>query len=160
MRSALFGLGLASGLLLAGLTARPAFSSEDGPIDMAKVPAAVKKAAEKAVPGGKLTKAATETEDGKTIYELSGTDAKGHEVDVSLTAEAVVIEVETVIPMSEVPKVVSDALKAKAKEITISKAETVTKEGKITAYEFAGKNAAGKSVEVSVTPDGKTVKVE
>jgi uncharacterized membrane protein YkoI len=157
VRSILLSLGVAVGLTCL-LSATVSIADEES-VDLAKVPPAVLKAAEKAVPGGKLTKAAKETENGKTIYEIAGKDAKGRDVDVSVTAEAVVLEVETVIPMSEVPQVVTAALATQAKEIKVSKAETVMKEGKLTAYEFAGKNAKGENVEVEVSPDGKTVKV-
>ena len=60
--------GFAAVLGVAGLLAAPALGHEEK-IDLAKVPAGVKQAAAKAVPGAKWESATKETEKGKTTYE-------------------------------------------------------------------------------------------
>ena len=131
----------------------------DEKIDLAKVPAVVKQAADHAAPGVTWTKATKEVEDGKTIYELVGKDAKGREVEVEVTPQGKVIEVETHIPMSEVPATVTDAFKAKYPGQKVTDTEAVSKDGKVVAYDFATK-LKGKDVEVRVSADGKTFEVE
>ncbi len=69
---------------------------EDGneqPIALDEVPAAIKKAAEAAVPGLVLVRAETETEEGALHYCLEGT-AGGEAVEVELSTDAKVLEVE------------------------------------------------------------------
>ncbi len=129
-------------------------------VDLAKVPAPAVAAAKKAAPEVKWSGATKETKDGKTTYELSGKDAAGAGIEVEVTADGKVEAVETEIPMSKVPKVVLDALKAKGKGFKANMAEEVRKGGKLTAYEFDGKDKDGKDAEVTVSADGKTVEFE
>ena len=76
-----------------------AMDDEDGedddeqPIALDQVPAAVKKAAEAAVPGLVLKKAETETEEGALHYCLEGT-ADGEAVEVEVSTDGKVLEVE------------------------------------------------------------------
>ena len=69
-------------------------SGGDTAVALADVPAHVKEAALKAVPGLVLTKAETEVENGVTIYDLTGT-AGGKEHEVEVTANGTVQEIES-----------------------------------------------------------------
>jgi uncharacterized protein YpmB len=133
-------------------------AADEKKIDLAKVPAVVRQAAEKAAPGVKFTAASKETEKGKTTYELEGRNAQDREVTVEVTAAGKVLEVETEIELNEVPKVVSNALKAKMPGFQAIEASTIHKDGKLVWYGFEGKNAKGEELDVLVSPDGKTVK--
>ncbi len=62
-------------------------------IALDQVPAAIKKAAEAAVPGFVLVSAETETEEGALHYCLEGT-AGGESVEVELGTDAKVLEIE------------------------------------------------------------------
>ena len=141
--------------ILAGSTARG-----DGDLRIGQVPVEVRQAALKAVPGASLTSAFKETDEGKTTYELSGKDARGREIDVEVTARGVVLAVETEVPISQVPRAVIDALRAKAKGLKFDSVEVVTRNGRIISYEFEGENAEGDEVEANVSPDGRTVDIE
>lgn len=159
MRKVIGSLWLACGLFV--LVSVWALASDDEQaIELAQVPAVVRQAAAKAVPGGTFTKASKETEEGKTLYELEGKNAQGREVSVGISADAVLLEVETVIPAAEVPKVVTDALNAKLKGFKASTIERIEKPGKPASYEFHGKRADGKKAEVVISADGRTVDVE
>jgi hypothetical protein len=114
----------------------------------------------KAAPGARLTSAFKENDEGQTTYELSGQDAQGRKVDIEVTARGVVLGVETEIPVSQVPRVVIDALRAKARGMKFTSAEVVTRGGRIISYEFEGENAKGDEVEANVSPDGRTVDIE
>lgn len=142
------------------LAAVPASAQEEKEIDMARVPAPVRQAAMKAAPGARLTSAFKETDEGRTTYELSGRDAQGRGVEIEVTGRGVVLGVETEIPVSQVPRVVIDALRAKARGMKFTSAEVVTRNGRIISYEFEGEDAAGDEVEANVSPDGRTVDLE
>lgn len=154
MRRERCGVVLAVGL--AGLITSAALGQQEKEqrIDLAKVPAAVKKAADMAAPGVTWHHASKET---KTIYELTGKNAHGREVEVEVTPEGEVIEIETAIPLSEVPKVALDAFKAKYPHFKATGAESVEEGGKVVAYDILTRKGH-KSVEYRVSPDGKTVK--
>ena len=62
-------------------------------IALDQVPAAVRKAAEAAVPGFVLASAETETEEGALHYCLEGT-AGGEAVEIEVTTDARVLEIE------------------------------------------------------------------
>ncbi|HMB07643.1 MAG TPA: hypothetical protein VKP69_28415 [Isosphaeraceae bacterium] len=154
MRRERCGFVLAVGL--AGLITSAALGQQEKEqrIDLAKVPATVKKAADMAAPGVTWHHASKEA---KTIYELTGKNAHGREVEVEVTPEGEVIEIETAIPLSEVPKVALDAFKAKHPHLKATGAESVWEGGKIVAYDILTRKDH-KSVEYRVSPDGKTVK--
>lgn len=132
---------------------------EDVPLD--KVPAAVRKAADKAVPKAKWIGATKVTSDGEVAFELDGMDSKGKEVTVSLAEDGTLNEIEREISMKDVPKVVSEALKQKVAGFKVSVAHSTTIDGKIVAYSFEGKRPKDKEeVDVTVSADGSSVDVD
>ena len=150
-----------AGLAFLGFLIVPARSDEEHQkVDLGSLPAAAKEAADTAVPGAKWEKASKETEKGETVYEIEGDDAQGRDVAVEVTADGKVLQVETEIAMSEVPGVVTDALKAKLPKFKPEEVKSIAKEGKVVSYEFEGDDEKGKEIEVDVDADGQTVKVE
>jgi hypothetical protein len=79
---------------------------------------------------------------------------KGHSKDVLMDADGAVVEVEEQIPTESLPLAVRDGLKAKAGNGKLVKVETLTKKGKLVAYE-AQVLTNGKKSEVQVGPEGK-----
>ena len=125
-------------------------------IAMSKVPAEVKKAADKAVPGGKWESASSET-----IYELEGKDAKGRAVVVEVTDEGEVEDVSTELAIKDVPEVVVSALKAKMPRFKIETVYESKQDGKVSGYSFEGKRPKDKEeIGVFVSPDGKTIEID
>jgi hypothetical protein len=123
---------------------------------MSKVPPTVKKAAEKAVPGGKWESASSET-----IYELEGKDAKGRAVVVEVSDDGEVNEVSTELPVKEVPDAVLSALKAKMPRFKIETVFESKQEGQVAGYSFEGKRPKDKEeIGVFVSPDGKTIEID
>jgi hypothetical protein len=148
---------------LAGMLAQNAQASRgDTPVRLDELPKAVRQAAAAAVPGAKLTEAYRYIENGKTYYELSGFDAQHRAVDVDLTPQGGVVEVQTEIPIREVPKVVVDAVKVKTRgqRMTFGVVQVVTSQGQVVAYQFEGVTSDDDDVEVTVSPDGRDVEVE
>src|SRR5437879_2104073 len=83
---------------------------EKVPLD--KLPQAVVDAVKAKFPKAKLVSAEKETDDGKTVYEVAIKNDK-QSIEVTLTPEGKIIEIEKQIAAKDLPKAVADALKAK-----------------------------------------------
>lgn len=154
---------LAIGTLVVG-TALPGSVAAEGPDDeipLAKVPANVKEAASKALPGAKWTGATKWDEGGKTIYELEGEDATKTYVWVDVTSDAKINEVGSQVGFAKVPSVATAALKAKMRRFKATAVYEARLDGKVIRYDFEGKRPRDKEdITVSVSPDGKTVEID
>jgi hypothetical protein len=142
------------------LVGLPASALDDNSVPLSKVPPAARKAAEKAVPGIKITEAFLDEEEGEKFYELDGTDPQGRDVEVDVTPQGKVLSIAVEIPIRDVPKVVVNALHAKLKGFMITSVMEVKEEGKVVEYAFEGKGAKGKDLSVSVTADGSEVSID
>jgi hypothetical protein len=150
--------GLLAGVVLLALTAVCARADEEKvPLD--KVPKAVLDAVKAKFPKAKLVGASTEKEDGKTVYEVAIKDGDTN-IDVTVTPEGKITTVEKEITLKDVPKAVADALEAKYPKATVSKVEEISKDDKITEYEFLITTADKKKLEVSFDPKGKFLEEE
>ena len=130
-------------------------SAQEKKIKKSDMPAAVQKTADEQSKGATVKGYSTEVEDGKTIYEVELT-VNGHSKDVSMSPEGAVVEVEEEVALDSLPAEVRDGLKKKAGAGKIAKVESLTKQGKLVAYE-AHVNTNGKKSEVQVGPDGKAL---
>ena len=117
------------------------------------LPPAVEKTVAEQSKGAAIKGFATEVEDGKTLYEVE-LSVNGHGKDISMDQHGNVVEVEEEVAMTALPPTVKDGLTKAAGKGTISKVETVTKKGKLVAYEAVVKTGS-KSSEIQVGPDGK-----
>lgn len=144
--------------LTLGLALPPAALAADGDeVDVSDLPAAVRKAADKALPKAEWSRAFKLAKSKHPIYQLQGKDARGRRVELESTADGRVIEYETRIAMDDVPPVVASALKARMPRFKPDVIEEITKNGKVVSYGFEGEDAEGKEVEVYLSADGKTV---
>jgi hypothetical protein len=146
------------GLLMAGL---PALADEQK-VPLADVPKAVLDAVKARFPSAELKEAAKETEDGKTTYEVSLKD-KGTAVDVTATGEGKIVEIERAIDARSLPVAVSAAVEARYPKASVEKAESIARfEGgkESRSFEVVLKTAAGKKVEVKLSPEGKVLEEE
>ena len=78
----------------------------------------------------------------------------GHAKDVEIDPNGTVVEIEEEVAMSALSAEVKDGLTAKAAGAKIRKVESITKQGKIVAYE-AKVEKDGKKSEIQVGPNGK-----
>ena len=78
----------------------------------------------------------------------------GHSKDVLVAADGTVVEVEEQVVLDSLSADVKAGLQAKAGKGKILKVESLTKKGKLVAYE-AKVDTGGKKSEVQVGPDGK-----
>jgi hypothetical protein len=128
-------------------------SSQEKKIQRSELPAAVEKTVAAQTQGATIRGFSMEQEKGKTYYEVEMT-VNGHSKDVSMDADGVVTEMEEEMVLDALPPAVKAGLTAKAGKGTIGKIESLTKGGKVVAYE-AHVTTDGKKSEIQVGPDGK-----
>jgi Putative beta-lactamase-inhibitor-like, PepSY-like len=140
--------------LLASLAMAGAATAGEEKIPVKELPRAVLRAVEAKFPKAEIEGAAKEEEDGKTVYEVS-LEVADRGVDVALTPDGTILEVEKEIPVDELPAAVKKALAKKYPKAKVAKAEAITKgEGGATEYEVV------LASEVVVTAKGKFVESE
>jgi len=143
----LFAL-VAAGLLLAGTA-----SAQEKKIKRSDLPPAVEKTVAAESAGATIRGFSTEKENGQTFYEAEMM-VNGHSKDVLIAADGTVVEVEEQVTLDSLSPEVKAGLQAKAGKGRILKVESLTKKGKLAAYE-AHVETNGKKSEVQVGPDGK-----
>ena len=139
-------------LLFLVATSLPA---KEKPVKRSELPPAAQKTADEQSIGATVRGYASETENGKLEYEVETTVA-GHTRDVSIAPDGTVLEIEEEVAISSLPSGVRSALEAKAGHGTITKVESLTKGGKLVAYE-AHVRSGKKHLEIQVGPDGKSL---
>jgi uncharacterized membrane protein YkoI len=132
--------------------------ADEEKIPLDKVPAKVLKAVQDKFPKAKLTGAVKEVENGKTTYEVSLKDGE-NAIDVSLKDDGTILVIEKAIAVKDLPKVVSEAVKAKYPKGTIKTAEELTS-GVTVTYEVLVELDGKKPFEVVLDPKGKILEDE
>jgi uncharacterized membrane protein YkoI len=135
------------------LGAVSAVHAQEKKIKMEELPPAVQQTVATQTKVATIRGFSTETVSGKQTYEVELT-ASGHEKNISMDSDGNIVEVEEEVSMDSLPAAVKDGLKKAAAPGTIAKVESLTKKGKLVAYEATVKNGAKRS-EVQVGPDGK-----
>jgi uncharacterized membrane protein YkoI len=96
---------------------------------------------------------ATEKDEGQTVYEVEMT-RHGRSRDVTIDSAGTVLEIEEQVPFDSLPEAVRAGLKQAAGSGQITNVESLTKHGRLVAYE-AHLRTGQKRSEVQVGPDGK-----
>lgn len=122
-------------------------------ITRAELPPAVEKTVVEQSKGATIKGFATEIEDGKKIYEVE-LAIVGHGRDISMDAQGNILEVEEEVSLASLSPAVKEGLGKAAGRGTIGKVESLTKKGKLVAYEAVVQKGK-KHTEVQVGPDGK-----
>jgi len=137
----------------------PAADAKEARVTMESLPAVVRKTAAEQSRGATVRGISTESEHGKTLYEVELT-VDGHKRDVLIAADGTVAEVEEEIDFASVPKPVQATFERAADDAgKVHGVEAVSKGGKLAYYEGrVQKN--GKKSEVMVRPDGTLVPKE
>jgi hypothetical protein len=143
-----FALIIAQLFFLAGTIA-----AQEKQLKRSDLPAPVQKTADEQSKGATVTGYKKETEAGKPAYEVKMT-INGHSKDVTIDPSGNLLEIEEQVTLESLPAAVRDGLQKKASPGKITKVESITKHGKVVAYE-AKVLTAGKKSEVQVGPDGK-----
>ena len=112
------------------------------------LPAAVQRTADQQSAGATVKGYSTEKDNGQDVYEVEMT-VHGHGRDVTIGADGTVLETEEEVALDSLPAAVRTGLKQLAGSGTIRKVESLTKRGKLVAYEAHVRS------EIQVGPDGK-----
>jgi len=130
-------------------------AAQEKKIERSALPPAVERAVQAETQGATIKGFAQEREHGKTFYEAA-TMINGHSRDVLFATDGVVAEIEEEIAFDSLPANVQAGLTAKAAGGKITKVESLSKKGKLVAYEAQVKKGP-KSSEIQVSPDGKSL---
>ena len=119
------------------------------------LPPAVQKSADEQSKGAVIRGYSSEVDGGALQYEVA-TVVAGHSREVIIAPDGRVLEIEEEVAWSALPAAVRQGLEKKAGGSKVTKVESLTKQGKLVAYE-AQVDAGGKRSEVQVGPDGNAL---
>ena len=131
------------------LTAATAFAQEKK-IQRSELPPAVEKTVQQQSQGATIKGFSTEREHGKKVYEAEMM-VDGHSKDIQIATDGTLNEIEEEVAFDSLPANVKSALTARAGSAKITKVESLTKQGKLVAYEAATLNGTKKG-EIQVRP--------
>jgi hypothetical protein len=144
---------LLAGALACALSCAGISSAQERKIKRADLPPAVEKTLAAESAGATVKGFSEEKEKGETFYEAELV-VSGHSKDVLIDASGSVVEVEEEVTFDSLPAEVKAGLQTKAGRSKILRVESLTKKGKLVAYE-AKVETNGKKSEIQVGPDGK-----
>ena len=127
--------------------------TQEKKIRRSDLPPAVEKTVAVQTQGATVRGFSEEKENGHTFYEAE-LMVNGHSKDVLTDANGAIVEVEEQVEIDLLPAAVRGGLQAKAGKGQLAKVESITKQGKLVAYE-AKTVVEGKKSEMQVGPDGK-----
>jgi uncharacterized membrane protein YkoI len=145
--------------VLGGLIAATAVyvsgQESETPIKRSELPPAVEKTVAAESAHATVKGFTREVENGQTYYEAELV-VDGHARDVLMDEHGTIVEVEEQVAFDKLPAKVQAALRAHAGRGTIRVVESLTKNGKLVAYE-AHVVTKGVRSEVQVGPNGETL---
>jgi uncharacterized membrane protein YkoI len=134
--------------------------AEEKAVPLEKLPKAVSEAVKKMFPKAKMIEASEEEEEGKIKYEVTIKE-NNKKIDVSVTADGNIKELEKEIDLKDLPKAVTRALEKNYPKSTHQSAEAVFEidDGKeeLEYYEVQIKTADNKEIEVKMKANGTIV---
>ena len=148
----LFGISVFALLLVTPI----ANAQEEQKIRRNQLPAAVEKTVAAESQGATIKGFSREVENRRTYYEAEMT-INGRSKDILMDTKGNIVEVEEQVDMATLPATVQDALKQAAGAGTIELVESLTKNGKLVAYEGHVKRGNKRS-EIQVGPNGEKLK--
>ena len=139
--------------LVIGLATVSVAQAQEKKLKREQLPPAVEKTVATESQGATINGFATEVERGKRLYEVELT-VSGRSKDISMDKNGKVVEVEEEVTMDSLPATVQDGLRKAAGPGTIGKIESLTKSGKLVAYEAQVKTGTKRSG-IQVGPNGE-----
>jgi hypothetical protein len=139
-------------LLIAGVASVLAAQAQEKRIRREELPRGVEKTVAEESKGATIRGFSTEVENGTMLYEVELT-VNGHGKNISMDGDGHIVEVEEEVSMDSLAPTVKEGLTKAAGAGTISKVESLTKNGKLVAYEAAVMTRRKRS-EIQVGPDG------
>lgn len=130
--------------------------AQEKKITRKQLPPAVEKTVAQESQGATIKGFATEIENGRRLYEAELT-VDGHNKDILMDKDGNILEIEEGVQLDSLPATVREALTKAAGSGTIEMVESLTKGGRLVAYEGHVKTGKKRS-EVQVGPNGETLK--
>lgn len=140
-------------LLVAVVATWSTAQGQERKIKRSELPPAVEKTVAAESAGATIKGFATEIEGGKKMYEVE-LQVDGHGKDILIDGQGNVVEVEEEVALDSLSAEVKEGLAKAAGRGTISRVESLTKRGKVVAYEAVVKTGARRR-EVQVGPNGE-----
>ena len=137
-----------------------AAQAQETEIPLSDVPEVVMDAAHLAAEGVTFKTVAVEDMGGENKYGFSGTMADGTQVDVDVSEEAEVLEVEHIITLDALPDDVQSILDAYVPNLTPTEVERTADDERAVIYEIEGKDAGGQDVDIEISWDGSEITIE
>jgi len=153
------GIGTLFTLALPASTALSGGTKEEK-IKLDQLPKKVLEAVKSWFPEPEFTSLTKESTGDKVVYDLEFR-YKGRKYEMDIKEDGTVMEIEKEVAAKDLPKAVAQALKDKHPKAKIKEAMEVNlvngKDLKLDHYEITIESAEGKTMEVTVSPDGKKV---
>jgi hypothetical protein len=149
---------LIAALLLIGLGAVQVVAAQEKRLTHKDLPAKVQAAVDRESAGATIKGFSRERENGIRTYEAEMM-VDGHSKDISMDAAGNVLEIEEQVSFDSLPASVQTSLTTLAGSGRVTKVESLTKKGKLVAYE-AVVTTGTKHREVQVGPNGEKLKHE
>lgn len=130
-------------------------ASAEKKVDRSALPPAVEKTVQAQSKGATIKGFSTERDHGKKVYEAEMI-VDNHTKDIQIAEDGTLNEIEEEVTLESLPAAVQAALTNKAGDAKITKIESLTKSGKLVAYEAATLKGTKKG-EIQVGPDGKNL---
>jgi hypothetical protein len=143
---------LANVCLAVALLTRVNASIAEEPLKKSDLPAEVQKTADAQGAGASVLGYFKDKNHGRVEYEVQMM-VGDHTKDVTIDPQGHVLEVEEQVVADDLPANVFHGLSAQARKGKITKIESLTKSGRIVAYE--AQVSGGKHAEIQVGPDGR-----
>jgi hypothetical protein len=143
---------LANGCLAVALVAMVNASIAEERVKKSDLPAVVQKAVDAQSAGATVLGYTKDKEHGRVEYKVQ-LMVGDHTKDVTIDPQGTVLEVAEQVAADELPASVFHGLSAQASKGKIAKVESLTKHGRIVAYE--AQVIGGKHAEIQVGPDGQ-----
>jgi len=145
--------------ILIPLIISPALQAQDNAeIDPAEIPAIAFDTARKFAPGIQFTRFAYEDEGPHRVYEFSGKDADGRQIEIDVMADGSLQEIEMETPWDEIPVYIQIEFDLKAPEMEPDLIEQSIRPDGSTIYEFE-QMVEGQLIEVEILSTGKAIKM-
>lgn len=133
-------------------------TAQERKIGRSALPPAVEKTVQSQSEGATIKGFTTEREHGQRVYEAEMI-VNGHSRDIEIASDGTLNEIEEGVSFDSLPASVQSALTQKAAGAKITKVESLTKKGKLVAYEAATLKGK-KRGEIQVGPNGETLSHE
>lgn len=132
----------------------PVYAQDETEIAMEDVPEIVLDTALNTAPGVDFDRVSIEVDDGVTIYEFEAKDHNGCHIEIDVTEDGQLEEIEMEIAMENVPPAVAATLEREAPRFRAAYIELSIRDGGgVYVYEFEG-DIDGAAVDIEIAENG------